>query len=35
LTKGGEPLVAVESPRGGAVLAIRAETFDAPFEALP
>jgi hypothetical protein len=34
-TSRGEALVPVASPRGGAVLALRAETFEALFEALP
>lgn len=35
LTRGGERLVPVLSPRGGAVLAVRGEVFDALFEAAP
>ena len=35
VTAGGERYVAVESPRGGAVLGVREAVFDALFEAVP
>jgi hypothetical protein len=35
LTKEGERVVPARSPRGGAVLALRSEVFEALFEAIP